>query len=96
MIEIIIFYRLIDSTEEGTRTSHTQYNEVTKTFNIAKYYRRQFLEDLGKYMRKSIEENKVNNIALMGDINEHVEDKTVIRFMNENGLVNVHNQVNKI
>jgi len=91
LIEIITFYRLTDSTEEGIRTLHVQYNEVTKIFNTAKYYRRQFLEDLGKYMRKSIEENKVNDIVLMGDINEYVEDKTVIRFMNENGLVNVHN-----
>ena len=96
LIELIIIYRLVDSTEEGTMTTHAQYNEVLGSVNTAKYYRSKFLSDLTHYLRKSHEEKKVKDVIIMGDINEHVEDKNIVQFMNENGLSNIHKHVNEI
>ena len=45
-------------------------------------------------MKTSYTVNKVKDIILMGDINEHVEEKSITNFMNENGLVNIHKHIN--
>ena len=59
-------------------------------FNTVKYCRSKFLSDLSTYMQKSYEENKLKDIIIMGDINEHIEEKNITQFINENGLINVY------
>ena len=64
------------------------------THHTTKYYRCIFLSDLSVYICKSYEENKVKDMIIIGDINEHIEEKMIVHFMNENGLVDSHKQIN--
>ena len=50
MIEMIAFYRIVDSTREGQVKVHTQYNEKLGAYQSAKHYRQQLLNDLSEYM----------------------------------------------
>ena len=45
-IEIITFYRIIESSTAGVINMHTQYNEILEKYYPTRYYRKQFLKDL--------------------------------------------------
>ena len=53
MIEIIMFYRIVDCTQEKQVKVHTQYNDKLGVYQSAKHYRQQLLNDLSEYMRRS-------------------------------------------
>ena len=46
--------------------------------------------------KKTRENKKVQEFILMGDANENIENNKITKFINLNGLVNVHEQVNNI
>ena len=41
-------------------------------------------------------ESKVKKMIFMGGINEHAEDSSIARFINKNGLVDIHEYVNEL
>jgi len=96
LIEIIMFYRIVDSTAKGIMKVHAQYNKVLEEYHSTKYYHSQFLKDLSSYIKRSRTNNKVKDFILIGDINENVGDISIENFMTENGLVNVYKHVNNI
>ena len=95
-IEIMTFYRLADSTAEGSAKAHTQYDEVLRECYSTKYHRNPFLKDLSTCIKKSRTNNEVKDFILMGDMDENVKDKSIQNLMIENGLVNAHVHVNNI
>ena len=40
--------------------------------------------------------NKVKDFILMEDMNENVEDPSILNFMSKNGLINIHKHKNTI
>ena len=53
LIEIITFYRLVESSDEGIVTTHVQHNQVLGKHHAANRCRQIFLQDLGLHVRKS-------------------------------------------
>jgi len=47
-------------------------------------------------MQESRSMNKVNDFILVGDMNECVNHPSILTFMSENGLINVHKHKNQI
>ena len=73
IIEIIIFYRIVDKTTSGPMTVYAQYNEVVGEYHTSKYYRDQILKDLEKHMNDQKEGSKVQDFILLRDMNENIE-----------------------
>ena len=96
LIEIITFYRVINSTAEGPMKVYSQCNEVLGESNNAKYHREQLLKDLSNHINESKEEKGIKEFTLLGDINEHAESKVILNFMISNGLINMHQRINEI
>lgn len=95
-IEIITFYRIVDSTEEGPLKVHAQYNEMLGESHTTKYYRERLLKDLSVHIKESREKRGIKEIILFGDINEDAESTAISNFMLSNELINVHKQLNMI
>ena len=95
-IEIITFYRIVDSTGEGQVKVHAQCNEKLGACNSAKHHRQQLLNDLSEHVRRSREQRKIKDFMLVGDMNENVENSRIENFMTSNGLINVHKKINEI
>ena len=96
LIEIITFYRLVESSDEGIVTTHVQCDQVLGKHHAANRCRQIFLQDLGLHARKSLETLNVTDVLLIGDLNQHVEDQQIVQFMNANGLIDVHKHVNDL
>ena len=95
-IEIITFYRIVDSAEEGPIKAHAQYNEMLGEHHSTKYYRNKFLKDLSAYIKESKEKRGIKEFILLGDVNENAESTVISNFMLSNELINIHKQINMV
>ena len=83
-IEIITFYRIVDSTEEGPIKAHAQCDEMLGEHHSTKHYRNKFLKDLSAYIKESKEKRGIKEFILLGDANENAESTVISNFMLSN------------
>jgi len=93
-LQIINLYRIPESTAKGILKSKAQYDRVSGEIKTTKEYRENVLEEISKEI-KLLQHEGVNGIILAGDFNQDIGSDRIQRFLCENGLYEVHREVNE-
>ena len=84
--------RILDSTQEKILKSRVQYDQAGGE-KSAKEHRKDILKELTKEIQ-DLKKKGVEDILTTGDINEDIESDEIQQFIRENGLCELHQEVN--
>ena len=91
-MQIITVYRIPESTQPGILKSRAQYDRVTGEVKTSKQYRDELLKELSDEI-SLLREERIEGIIIAGDINQDITHIQIQKFMQENGLFEIHQEL---
>ena len=91
-MQIITIYRIPDSSQPGILKSKAQYDRIKGEVRTAKRYRDDMLNELSAEVQKA-KDDGVDGVIIGGDFNQNIDHPQIQRFMRENGLSDLHQEV---
>ena len=87
-LAIITVYRIVDTNTKSVDSTKVQYERKTGKVKREK-------ETLTK-LKEEIREIKVDDVLVVGDMNEDINSKSIHEFMVELGLYDIFGEVNEV
>ena len=69
-----------------------QYDRINRVVKSSKQYRDEMLVELSKEINR-VKEEGVEGIIIAGDINQDINHHQIQKFMRENGLYEIHQEI---
>ena len=91
-MQIITVYRIPESTQPGILKSRAQYDRVNGEVKTSKQYRDELLKELTEEI-SLLKEEGIEGIIIAGDINQDITHIQIQKFMQENGLFKIHQEL---
>ena len=92
-ILFINVYRIPYTTHQGPRSCLTQYNVLEGNAKSAQEIRKETLIQIKQYIQQN---NDIDDIIIVGDLNENVNSNEIKKFFNEIGVEDIHSRINNI
>ena len=86
-------YRILESTQSGMLKSRAKYDRVSGEVKSSREYRTEMLRDLTNEIN-TLKNKGIQEITIMGDMNQDITSDQIQQFIRENGLYELHQEMN--
>ena len=93
-LQIMNMCRITDSSSPGVLKSRAQCDRHKGTVGTAKEYREELLQDVAAEIKR-VREKGAQAIIIAGDFNQDVMNENIRKFLRENGLCDIHSELNE-